>query len=190
MRSHGERARPAHREGDTAVLDGENTLRLAGVTEDSIVDGPGLRFTVFAQGCPHACPGCHNPQTHDPAGGYEENIDALLSRFKRNPLLAGVTLSGGEPFAQAAALAAFATAIQALGKTVWIYSGYTFEQILSKAPQQEGWRALLEAADVLVDGPFLLSEKTLGLRFRGSRNQRILDISASLQAGAAIAWEK
>lgn len=166
-------------------------LRLAGVIRESIVDGPGIRFVVFVQGCPHRCPGCHNPATHDPDGGYEGDTDSLLAAFRENPLLAGVTLSGGEPFEQAAPLAAFAREIRALGKNVCTYTGYTCEYLLAHLEEHEGWRALLEESDVLIDGPFRIEQKSLQLHFRGSANQRALDPRASLAAGAAVAtsWD-
>ena len=93
------------------------TIRLAGVIRESIVDGPGIRFVVFAQGCPHHCPGCHNPTTHDPAGGYDGDTDRLVEAFRQNPMLAGVTLSGGEPFLQPLPLARFARQIRLPGKS-------------------------------------------------------------------------
>ena len=102
-------------------------MRIAGTVSESIVDGPGLRLTVFTQGCPHHCPGCHNPQTHDPAGGREESTAALLARYAANPLLDGLTLSGGEPMEQAAECAALAEAVHALGGNVWVYTGWRYE---------------------------------------------------------------
>ena len=137
------------------------TLRLAGVIRESIVDGPGIRFVVFTQGCPHHCPGCHNPGTHDPAGGYDSRIDNLVAEFRKNPMLKGITLSGGDPFAQAAACAALARRIHALGKDVITFTGYTFERLLEGADEDNAWRELLEETDILIDGPLLLAEKTL-----------------------------
>lgn len=162
------------------------TLRLAGVIRESIVDGPGIRFVVFTQGCPHHCPGCHNPDTHDPNGGYDSEIDRLVVEFQKNPLLKGITLSGGDPFAQAKGCAALAKRIHALHKDVVCFTGYTFERLLDGADDRNGWRELLEQTDLLIDGPFLLAEKTMMLPFRGSKNQRILDAKASLQKGEAI----
>ena len=101
-------------------------MRIAGTVSESIVDGPGLRLTVFTQGCPHHCPGCHNPQTPDPAGGREESTAALLARYAANPLLDGLTLSGGEPMEQAAECAALAEAVHALGGNVWVYTGWRY----------------------------------------------------------------
>jgi len=104
-------------------------MRIAGTVQDSIVDGPGLRFTVFTQGCPHHCEGCHNPQTHDPDGGTETDVQDVIAKMLSNPLTDGVTLSGGEPFAQAADCLKIAEAAHAHGLNVWAYSGYTFEQV-------------------------------------------------------------
>ena len=158
-------------------------MRIAATLQDSIVDGPGLRFTVFVQGCSHRCPGCHNPQTHDPAGGEEQSVEALVARMRSNPLTDGLTLSGGEPFEQPQACLALANAAHQAGLNVWCYSGYTYEELLAGSPDQQ---ALLQAVDVLVDGPFLLKERTLSLPFRGSRNQRIIAVPESLQAGQVI----
>ena len=162
------------------------TLRLAGTIGESIVDGPGFRYVIFTQGCPHGCPGCHNPETHDFAGGREVEIDTLLADIARNPLLTGVTLSGGEPFCQPAPLEALCARLPArLHKMA--YTGYTFEQLL--ALPDPAVRALLARLDLLVDGPFVQAERDLSLRFRGSRNQRVLDVPASLRAGAAV-WDE
>ncbi|MDR1409789.1 MAG: anaerobic ribonucleoside-triphosphate reductase activating protein [Oscillospiraceae bacterium] len=161
-------------------------LRLAGVIRDSIVDGPGWRFVIFAQGCPHRCPGCHNPETHDAAGGYDAAPEMLLAEIRKNPLLHGITLSGGEPFAQAQAFADLARTVRALGLDVFVYSGYTFEELLAGADAQNGWLALLRESDTLVDGQYLAAERSLNLLFRGSKNQRLIDVKASLAAGRAV----
>lgn len=163
-------------------------MRIANTVNDSIVDGHGLRFAVFTQGCPHRCPGCHNPQTHDPAGGREESLEALIAGLDQNPLAAGLTLSGGEPFYQAADCARLAAMAHARGKTVWTYTGYTYEQILHK--NDPDWNALLAETDVLVDGPFLEKEQSYELHFRGSRNQRLIDVAASRRAGKVVLWQE
>ena len=159
-------------------------FRIAGITNDSIVDGPGLRFTVFTQGCPHRCPGCHNPQTHDFGGGSEADTDEIIAKIKRNPLLDGITLSGGEPFCQPEACAEIARAARGLGPNVWSYSGYTFEELTERGTEAQ--RALLREVDVLVDGRFELERRSLECRFRGSSNQRLIDVPASLAAKRAI----
>jgi len=163
-------------------------MRIANTVNDSIVDGPGLRFTVFTQGCPHACPGCHNPETHDPAGGEEISVEALAQQLKQNPLIAGLTLSGGEPFLQAKECARLAREARALGHNVWTYTGFLYERML--AANQPDWNALLAETDVLVDGPYVEGEHSYNLRFRGSRNQRLIDVPESRARGEVILWEQ
>ena len=161
-----------------------SVLRLAGVVEDSITDGPGLRMAVFVQGCPHRCEGCHNPQTWPFEGGQEATAEALLVRFAHNPLLTGMTLTGGEPFAQAMALLPLARGVKAMGKELAIYSGYTWEELIT---QDDGAvRALLRTADILIDGRFVASLRDWDLRFCGSSNQRIVDVARSLAAGRVV----
>ncbi len=166
-----------------------NKLRLAGVIRESIVDGPGIRLVVFSQGCPHHCKGCHNPETHDPAGGYESSVDAIISAIEKNPLLAGVTFSGGDPFLQAESFSRLAEKVHGLGLNVITYTGYTIEQLLKGIPEHPEWKLLLEQTDTLIDGPFLIAEKSLLLRFIGSKNQRIIDPKKSLEAGYAVTKE-
>ncbi len=158
-------------------------LKLSGIVSDSIVDGPGIRTCIFSQGCPHHCPGCHNPETWAFDGGTEVPVEAVAGIVRSNPLCRGVTFSGGEPFAQAEAFARLAKMLKAEGYEVASYSGYTFEQLLCGTDDQKD---LLKSIDVLIDGPFLLAEKSLELNFRGSKNQRILDIPASLAEGKAV----
>ena len=158
-------------------------LELAGIVSDSIVDGPGIRTTVFSQGCPHHCPGCHNPETWDFGCGTEIPVEAIVDIVKSNPLCRGVTFSGGEPFAQAAGFAKLAVLLKAEGYEVASYSGYTFEELLEGTEAQQ---QLLSNIDILIDGPFLISEKSLEIAFRGSRNQRILDVKKSLAEGRAV----
>ena len=164
----------------------EAELRLAGIVEDSIVDGPGLRLAVFVQGCPHGCPGCHNPEAQPFEGGRTIRSGEVLARLAANPLLDGLSLSGGEPFEQAEPLAELAEGAQARGYDVMTWSGYTFEFLLAHRDERPGWRRLLDASDVLVDGPFLIAQRSLGLPCRGSRNQRILDLRRSLAENAPI----
>ena len=158
-------------------------LDLAGIAGDSIVDGPGIRTTVFGQGCPHHCPGCHNPETWEFGCGAQVPAEAVVEMVKANPLCRGVTFSGGEPFAQAGEFARLGRLLKAAGYEVASYSGYTFEQLLQGSAEQ---KELLETIDVLIDGPFVQAEKSLELNFRGSRNQRILNVKASLAAGRAV----
>ena len=158
-------------------------LNLAGILEDSIVDGPGIRTTFFAQGCPHRCPGCHNPETWSFDGGTLMDEETALQVVRSNPLCKGVTFSGGEPFAQAAAFAKLAHLLKEQGYEVASYSGYTFEQLLEGTAEQQ---ELLKAIDILIDGPFLLAERSLELNFRGSKNQRILNVPKSLANGSPV----
>ena len=158
-------------------------LNLSGIQGDSIVDGPGIRTTFFCQGCPHHCEGCHNPETWPFEGGTPMPTEALVEIVTANPLCRGVTFSGGEPFAQAEGFGELAKALKEKGYEVASYSGYTFEQLLHGTPAQ---KALLAQLDVLIDGPFVLAERSLQTPFRGSKNQRILDVPKSLAAGQAV----
>ena len=160
-------------------------VRLAGVAHDSIVDGEGLRMTVFVQGCPHHCPGCHNPATHDFDGGKEGDTEQLLKELKENVLEQGITLSGGEPFCQPEAMLGLARGAHAMGRDVWAYTGYYYEQILA----DETKKALLKECDVLVDGRFVIEMRSLALPFRGSTNQRVIDVHRSLAEGKVILRE-
>lgn len=157
-------------------------IRIAGLVNDSIVDGPGFRLTVFTQGCPHNCEGCHNPETHDFDGGSVKDTAEIIKIMQDNPLLDGVTLSGGDPFCQPEPCIEIARAAHKLGLSVWAYSGWTFEEIMD----DENMRALVKEVDVLIDGPFILSQRTLNKRFMGSKNQRAIDVKKSLEAGKAI----
>lgn len=157
-------------------------IRLAGIEPESIVDGPGYRLAVFAQGCPHGCAGCHNPQTHDFCGGRLTDTREIVELMGKNPLVKGVTLTGGEPMMQAAAFCEIAEAARARGLGVWCYTGYTLEQLRD---EHDGDRMrLLGLTDVLVDGPYIARERSLDLLYRGSRNQRLIDMPATLSSGA------
>ena len=158
-------------------------LDLSGIVTDSIVDGPGIRTAVFSQGCPHHCEGCHNPETWQFGIGTQMEEETVLDIVKSNPLCRGVTFSGGEPFAQAEGFAKLAKLLKQQGYEVASYTGYTFEQLLRGTPAQ---KELLDTIDILIDGPFLLSERSLELNFRGSRNQRILDVPKSLASGIPV----
>ena len=149
-------------------------FRLAGYMSESITDGTGFRAVVFFQGCFRACPGCQNPQTHDPKGGTEEETENIIKKILSDPYLDGVTLSGGEPFLQPEAAAEIAAAVKKAGRNVWTFTGYTYEEL--KAENNPAFDNLLALTDVLVDGPFLIAQKSLELKFRGSRNQRILQL--------------
>lgn len=168
----------------------EGCIRLAGLEEESIVDGPGLRMTLFAQGCPHHCKGCHNPETHAFDAGTFYRIADLLALYAENPLLQGVTFSGGEPFEQAGALSCLAASVHKMDGDIVTYTGYTFEslleQIAKKAPQASAWQSLLDQTDLLIDGPYIESLRDLELTFRGSSNQRLLDRKARQQIIASL----
>ncbi|WP_074034559.1 anaerobic ribonucleoside-triphosphate reductase activating protein [Exiguobacterium sp. AT1b] len=146
-------------------------MRILSVVEESVVDGPGIRTVIFTAGCPHHCKGCHNPSSWNPAGGEEIEVDEIVRRIELSGW-DGVTISGGEPFLQSAELAKLVKACKSLGKNVWVYTGYTIEQLV--AMQDGAVQTVLDYADVLVDGRFEQSLRDMGLRFRGSSNQRII----------------
>ncbi|WMM26466.1 anaerobic ribonucleoside-triphosphate reductase activating protein [Tissierella sp. MB52-C2] len=151
-------------------------IRIAGIEEESIVDGPGIRLVVFTQGCKHNCAGCHNISTHSFTGGELMEIDDIVKIVKENPLLDGITLSGGDPFEQAHECSLLAKSIKKLGLDVVTYTGYTFEEIL----RNKKFRELLLQTDILIDGKFDISQKSMMLQFRGSTNQRIIDVKKYL----------
>lgn len=162
-------------------------IRLSGIVNDSIVDGPGIRLTVFTQGCPHHCPGCHNPQTHDPQGGYIGDTHMILTALAENPLLDGVTLSGGEPLDQPLACTQIAEGAKKLGLNVWVYTGYLWEDIFTKS--KPDILRLLTHIDVLIDGTFQMEQRSLELLFCGSKNQRIIDVKKSLETENIVLWD-
>lgn len=163
-------------------------VNVAGIVPESIVDGPGFRYAVFVQGCPHHCPGCHNPETHPFEGGSPMAVEELFQQFQRNPMLKGITLSGGEPFCQAEPLARLAELVHSVGKNVLTYTGYLFEEL--SASQDSHITSLLRETDLLVDGPYLEAQRNIDLLFRGSENQRLIDVKRSLAAGRAVLWEQ
>lgn len=154
----------------------DNEIRIAGIVKESIVDGPGIRMVIFAQGCNHNCPGCHNPQSHSFDDGTIITIDSILDQAKKNPLLDGLTFSGGEPFEQAGVFAMLAREARKLGLDIMTYTGYTYEYLLKNSSNNNGWANLLEETDILVDGRFEQEKKNLLLKFKGSENQRIIDL--------------
>ena len=166
-----------------------DTIRLYGLVTDSIVDGPGFRTAIFTQGCPYHCPGCHNPDSQPFEGGTVWTLDDVEKKFSNNPLLDGITLSGGEPAEQAAACAELARRAHAKGLNVWLYSGSTLEKLNERAQTDADLRALLNEADVLVDGPFLLAERSLELDFCGSRNQRVINMIETRKTGSIVLWK-
>ena len=155
----------------------ECNLRINDIIEDSIVDGPGLRFTIFVQGCPHNCRGCHNPQTHAFDGGRLITVDELFDRYRKNPLLSGVTFSGGEPFCQPEALARLGQMVRKEGGNVITYTGFIYEDLLDRASSDPWVKALLDVTDLLIDGPYIEEQRSLELPFRGSANQRLIRLT-------------
>jgi len=156
-------------------------VKLAAITYDSIVDGPGIRTVIWFQGCHHKCPGCHNPQTHDFNGGYEEDVDNIIEICNTQLLQDGVTISGGDPFYQPEALEYL---ISNINTNIWVYTGFNYEYLLNK------YKNILQYIDVLVDGPYIESLRDLTLLFRGSSNQRLIDIKKSINNNIVLYSEK
>ncbi len=156
-------------------------LRVAGFVKESTVDGPGFRYVIFTQGCPHHCKGCHNPDTHDFNGGTLVNINEIAMDINKNPLLKGVTLSGGDPFMQAKVLS---NLLKKIDKrlSVITYTGFEYEYLIKNASDKNGYLDLLEMTDVLIDSKFEESLKTDELPYRGSSNQRAIDVKKSLES--------
>jgi anaerobic ribonucleoside-triphosphate reductase activating protein len=156
------------------------------VVKESVVDGPGLRFVVFAQGCNRACPGCHNPDTWDLNGGELATAEGLLEQILSMKLLKGLTLSGGEPFLQASPLAQLGREVKKAGLDLITYTGYTWEELQSLVAAEPAAAELLQISDYIVDGPYRAAERTWDLPFRGSANQRFINVAASLAAGQVV----
>lgn len=161
-----------------------NKIRLAApIQKESIADGKGVRMVVWSQGCLVHCPGCHNPETHDPCGGKEIEIQEVKDYIKKYaPCHQGITLTGGDPFLQPKANLEIAKYAHSLGLDVWAYCGKTFDQL----KQNEATFNLLKECDVLVDGPFILAQRDVSLAFRGSTNQRVIDVQKSLKKGEVV----
>ena len=158
-------------------------INIAGIEAESVVDGEGWRFAIFTQGCKHLCKNCHNPQTWDMCGGTQMSIDELVDTieeaFKENILMDGVTLTGGDPLYQPDATFSLCKKLKDLGINIWLYTGFTDEEIT----KDEQLMSIMKYIDVLVDGPFIESLKSLELEYRGSSNQRILDMKKTLESG-------
>lgn len=176
------------KEGSVSLMD----IRIASdITFDSIVDGPGLRAVVWSQGCKHNCIGCHNPQTHSLNGGIVVDTKDIIDKIKSKKLQSGVTLSGGEPFLQADAMAEIAIAVKEIGLNVWSFTGFVFEDLIDKKNVNYFSNIrLLNNIDILVDGKFDENKKDISLKFRGSSNQRIIDVQKSLKLGRVIIREE
>lgn len=162
-------------------------VRIAGIINESVTDGPGLRTTLFFQGCPHACPGCHNPQTWSFSGGQEYDLSELIATLRITPLLSGVTFSGGEPFVQAEAAARIAEYVKSRNLNLWVYTGFIWEKLLLDIDRPR-YRELINLADVIVDGPYQEKRRNLTLPFRGSQNQRIIQVKQSLEQNRVVEW--
>lgn len=162
-------------------------IRLASELQiDSIVDGPGIRTVIWTQGCSHNCLGCHNPSTHDFKGGFLKEINELKEELDMLSFQDGVTFSGGDPFFQPEACAILANHIHSLGMDVWCYTGFTFEQLLENSKKNKKIMNFLTEIDIIVDGKFELDKRNLDLKFRGSSNQRIIDVNKSLKQGKTV----
>lgn len=148
-------------------------LRVLDIVFGTSVDGPGLRTSIYFAGCHHRCPGCHNPQSWDPEGGKDMTVEEIMDVITENGF--NVTFSGGDPLYQSDAIIPLAQAIAKEGFTIWCYTGFLYEDIVSHPQYDE----LLKLVDVLVDGPFIESQRDISLRFRGSHNQRLIDVAAS-----------
>ncbi len=165
------------------------TVNVAGIKKESLIDGPGVSFVVFLQGCLQSCPGCHNPETRSLDGGYQVNIDELFEDISSSRGIDTVVLSGGEPFLQAEPLSFLAARLKKRSYRMVVYSGYTFEQLSGSSSSNNAYLKLLQQTDILIDGPFMEEEKDLNLAFRGSKNQRIIDVPASLKDGHPVLFE-
>lgn len=153
-------------------------IRIAGYVDDSIVDGPGIRFTIFTQGCAHHCFNCHNPETWAFDKGKDVDIDELISKIKRNPLLQGITLSGGDPLYQVNACLELVKKVKELNSDldIIIYTGFTFEELANNFKKNDDLLSLLKLSDILIDGKYEDSLRDLTLKFRGSSNQRVINL--------------
>lgn len=161
-------------------------IRLSGIAYESLVNGPGIRRVYFAQGCIHNCEDCFNPTTHDFQGGKLLDMEELIKDVELNPMIKGITFSGGDPLEQADKFSYMAMRFKHRGLNIWCYTGYTFEYILEHQYEKIGWCELLKYVDVLVDGKFEREKKQINLKYRGSDNQRIIDVQKSINTGQII----
>ena len=164
-------------------------IRIAGFERESIVDGPGIRYVLFTQGCPHNCVGCHNPQTHSMDGGKMMTVEEIWEDINSRPRITGVTFSGGDPFVQPEPLYELAKKVKDAGLHLTVYSGFTYEKLLGMSKNDRTIKGLLDLADLLVDGPFIMEKKDLALAFRGSSNQRLIDLKETSTKGEIVLWE-
>jgi anaerobic ribonucleoside-triphosphate reductase activating protein len=163
------------------------SIRLASSLQtDSIVDGNGIRTVIWTQGCAHRCPGCHNPETHDFSGGCEFSIEQIKTEISALELQEGITFSGGDPFYQPEACAEIAAYAKSIGLNIWCYTGFTFEALLSMAEKNTAIMDFMENIDIMVDGPFQIAKRSYSLKFRGSHNQRVIDVKQSLASHEVV----
>lgn len=167
----------------------EDSIKIAGIVKESIVDGPGIRYVIFTQGCPHKCVGCHNPQTHDFNGGKFVEISKIAEDIAKNPLLKGITISGGEPFMQAKSLAKLISKLDRNKLDVIVYSGFKYEYLTQNANSDNCYLELLQNSDILIDGKFEIELKSDKLPFRGSLNQRSIDLNKSIEQNTVVLYE-
>lgn len=166
-------------------------IRLAApIQSDSVVDGEGIRTVIWTQGCSHNCKGCHNPETHDFNGGVLMDIEEIKNEISNLEFQDGITLSGGDPFMQPEACLEIAKFAKSLGLNVWSYTGFTFDQLKILSKSKPVIMELLQNVDVLIDGKFILEEKSFNVKYRGSKNQRIIDVKESLLQGNAVLVKK
>ncbi|WP_438335151.1 anaerobic ribonucleoside-triphosphate reductase activating protein [Clostridium cochlearium] len=166
-----------------------NYLQVAGFLDNSLANGEGLRSVLFLSGCKHECKGCHNLAMQDFEYGDRISIDDIIKRIRKNiPIIRGVTFSGGEPLEQAENLAELALMIKKDDLNIWCYTGYEFEYILSNMDKINGWKILIENIDILVDGTFQQDKIEPNLKYKGSYNQRIIDVKKSLLAKKVIIY--
>ncbi|MBO5388306.1 MAG: anaerobic ribonucleoside-triphosphate reductase activating protein [Lachnospiraceae bacterium] len=171
-------------------------LRVAGIEQESMIDGEGIRFVLFMQGCSHNCTGCHNPETHDFHAGTSMKMEDIIKLTESDPLIDGVTLSGGDPFFQAKKLIPLCKYWKSKGLNIWAYTGFIFDEFMKyKENKQSDDRLtsdmieLLNYLDVVVDGPFIIDKRTLGKEYIGSSNQRLIDVQKTLKSNAIILYE-
>lgn len=173
-----------------SMADKDVEIRIFGVANDSIVDGPGLRYSIYTQGCTHHCKGCHNEKSWDFNGGKTTTVGALIDDVMKNKLINNVTISGGDPFDQARPVAALVRELISHGYKIWAYSGYTFEELSDKAKSDCDVKTILDNIEVLVDGPFELEKKSLSLKWRGSSNQRVIDMVKTNKTGQTVLFKE
>lgn len=161
-------------------------IRVAGIVRESIVDGPGFRFTIFCQGCPHGCKGCHNEETHDFKGGNLCSGERLLEAIDESPIIQGVTFSGGEPICQAEAFYLLGKEIKKRNLDLLLFTGYTYEELEEMKKSNESVCNLLNIIDYMIDGKYKEELRDLTLLYRGSSNQRVIDMNSSRKEGRII----